>query len=128
MPERLAKSDRWQGRGLGGRLVGRVMAPEAWNLFEIGKGRGLAKVHSIPHSADLALISMRSFPTGLYTGGYRKSVWAFIGKLNSSMSDAPSQAPSGTGAQPQSRHHDTTTEGIRPKGPKSAEKVKETTR
>ena len=127
MPERLAKSDRWQGRGLGGRLVGRIMAPEAWNLFEIGKGRGPAKVHSIPHSADLALISMRSFPTGLYTGGYRKSVWAFIGKLNSSMSDAPSSAPSGTGAgaQQQPRLHDTATEGTRTK---SAEKEKETTR
>ena len=109
-------------------MVGRVMAPEAWNLFEIGKGRGPAKVHSIPHSADLALISMRSFPTGLYTGGYRKSVWAFIGKLNSSMSDAPSPAPCGTGAQQQSRHHDTATEGIRPKGPKSAEKERETAR
>ena len=56
MSERLAKFDRWQGRGLGGRLVGRVMAPEAWKLVEIGKGEGPAEVHSIPHSADLALI------------------------------------------------------------------------
>ena len=125
MAERQAKSNLWQGSGLRGRLVGRVMAPEAWNLFEIGKGRVPAKVHSIPHSADLALISMHSIPTGLYTGGYRKSVWAFIGKLNSSMSDAPSPAPGGTGAQPQSRHLDTATEGIRPK---SAEKEKETSR
>ena len=103
------------------------MAPEAWKLVEIGKGEGPAEVHPIPNSADLALILMRSLPTGLYTGGYRKSVWAFIGKLNSSMSDAPSPAPSGTGAGPQqqSRHHDTATEGIRPK---SAEKEKETTR